>query len=271
MWSFSHLRSMFLDRVIHSGESLGDHTHTHTYTNRYDASLTSTVRDVTHTESRSVFHVPVSPSAARSTFDPSILSGMKQFGVPLETLRERNQGEPIPLVLRACAEYLEQHGKHMEQLLTCTVDSQGVGLKISSQFPPTLFMLRQVKPYESWTITVTVTVPCVAIFGFNSCPLRRSNYKQYTYISTLENEWLCIYSIHVLSVVSLTGLEVLGIFRRAPNNATVHQIKNKFDAGELRTRQLLVYCVYHCYSRKLLALTTFVTFQLSWQWIVFVQ
>ena len=58
-----------------------------------------------------MFHVSVGSSAARTTFGPT---GIKQFGVPLETLRKRNQGEPVPLVLRTCAEYLEQNGKHNE-------------------------------------------------------------------------------------------------------------------------------------------------------------
>ena len=69
---------------------------------RYDQGLKTQVRDVTHSESRSVFHVPSTPTT--TTFDPyedfEVIVSTKQFGVPLERLRERNGGEPIPQVAR---------------------------------------------------------------------------------------------------------------------------------------------------------------------------
>ena len=84
---------------------------------RYDQSLRTPVRAVTHTESRSVFHVPATPTAANE-FDPyedyEVIVSTKQFGVPLERLRERNGGDPIPPVLRQCVDFVEKVGMNVE-------------------------------------------------------------------------------------------------------------------------------------------------------------
>lgn len=107
---------------------------------RHDQSLTTPVRDVTHTDSRSVFHVPTSPTQFGGLDEEfEVIVSTKQFGVPLERLKERNGGDPIPFVLRCCVEFVEQ-----------------------------------------------------------------------------------------------TGMEVEGVFRRAPNTVTMHQIKKKFDLGKDR-------------------------------------
>ena len=49
---------------------------------RYDNGLTTSVRDVAHTDSRSVFHTPLSPGALAEV--SSDLLSTKQFGVHLE-------------------------------------------------------------------------------------------------------------------------------------------------------------------------------------------
>ena len=84
---------------------------------RYDQSLKTPVRDVTHSESRSVFHVPSTPTSVTSaTFDEDfeVIVSTKQFGVPLERLRERNRGDPIPHVLRQCMDFIEKMGMEVE-------------------------------------------------------------------------------------------------------------------------------------------------------------
>ena len=87
------------------------------YACRYDQSLKAPVRDVTHSESRSVFHVPSTPTT--TTPDPyyedfEVIVSTKQFGVPLERLRERNGGDPIPQVLRQCVEFVQRMGMEVE-------------------------------------------------------------------------------------------------------------------------------------------------------------
>ena len=72
---------------------------------------------VTHSESRSVFHVPSTPTSATSAnFDEDfeVIVSTKQFGVPLERLRERNDGNPIPPVLRQCVDFVQRMGLEVE-------------------------------------------------------------------------------------------------------------------------------------------------------------
>lgn len=76
------------------------------------------MRAVTQSESRSVFHVPSTPTT-KSNFDSidedfEIIVSTKQFGVPLERLRERNGGDPIPQVLRQCVEFVQRTGMEVE-------------------------------------------------------------------------------------------------------------------------------------------------------------
>ena len=73
------------------------------------------VRDVTHSESRSVFHVPTTPTGYNNAYeDFEVIVATKQFGVPLERLRERNGGDPVPPVLRQCVEFIERCGMEVE-------------------------------------------------------------------------------------------------------------------------------------------------------------
>ena len=82
---------------------------------RYDQGLKTPVRDmVTHSESRSVFHVPSTPTSATFDEDFEVIVSTKQFGVPLERLRERNDGDPIPPVLRQCIDFLQRMGLEVE-------------------------------------------------------------------------------------------------------------------------------------------------------------
>ena len=46
--------------------------------------------------------------------------------------------------------------------------------------------------------------------------------------------------IHVYVTFVRLGLDVLGIFRRTPSNALVHQIKGRFDAGETVVFKMIV-------------------------------
>ncbi len=68
--------------------------------------LTTPIRDVTRTESRSVFHVPV--GGAKVTPAPSPKTQV--FGVPLEDLRSRYNGDPVPDVLKMCVHSIEEEG-----------------------------------------------------------------------------------------------------------------------------------------------------------------
>ena len=73
------------------------------------------MRDVTHTESRSTFHVPATPTTLDGAYDDyEVIVSTKQFGVPLERLKERNGGDPIPPVLRQCVEFVESVGMNVE-------------------------------------------------------------------------------------------------------------------------------------------------------------
>ncbi|XP_064396567.1 rho GTPase-activating protein 8-like isoform X2 [Halichondria panicea] len=72
---------------------------------RYDLTLTTPIRDVTKLESRSVFHVPV--SAVNSPPPPL---DTQQFGVPLDDLRVRYNGDPVPPVLKMCVHAIEEKG-----------------------------------------------------------------------------------------------------------------------------------------------------------------
>ncbi len=71
----------------------------------------SQIRNVAKTDSRSMFHVPASPSTRKHSTAGSAAppSSTQQFGVSLSTLEERGNGE-LPLVIRACTEYLEKEG-----------------------------------------------------------------------------------------------------------------------------------------------------------------
>ena len=46
--------------------------------------------------------------------DFEVIVATKQFGVPLERLRERNGGDPVPPVLRQCVEFIERSGMEVE-------------------------------------------------------------------------------------------------------------------------------------------------------------
>lgn len=80
---------------------------------RFDAKLMSQIRNVTHTESRSLFHVP-----ATSPTPPPMDSGAgdttRQFGVHLSQLKDHGGGGAgqffLPLVVKSCVEYLEKEG-----------------------------------------------------------------------------------------------------------------------------------------------------------------
>ena len=74
------------------------------------------MRDVTHSESRSVFHVPTAPTAEYNNAydDFEVIVSTKQFGVPLERLRERHDGDAIPPVLRQCVEFVQSKGMEIE-------------------------------------------------------------------------------------------------------------------------------------------------------------
>ncbi len=72
----------------------------------YDLTLTTPIRDVTKLESRSVFHVPV--SAVNSPPPPL---DTQQFGVPLDDLRVRYNGDPVPPVLKMCVHAIEEKGE----------------------------------------------------------------------------------------------------------------------------------------------------------------
>ena len=46
--------------------------------------------------------------------DYEVIVSTKQFGVPLERLKERNGGDPIPAVLKQCVEFVEGMGMNVE-------------------------------------------------------------------------------------------------------------------------------------------------------------
>ena len=60
---------------------------------------------MTHRESRSVFHVPVGVSNS-----PPPPPDTQQFGVRLDELRGRYDGDPVPPVLKICVQAIEERG-----------------------------------------------------------------------------------------------------------------------------------------------------------------
>lgn len=92
--------------------------HTLNHTPRYDLTLTTSVRDVIQPESRSVFHVPV--SAANVTSEPFTAStSTRQFGVGLEELRAQQGGDPVPLVIKMCVQFIKKRGKSSVHVTVC--------------------------------------------------------------------------------------------------------------------------------------------------------
>lgn len=72
----------------------------------------SQIRNVTHTESRSMFHVSATSPAYPPADSGSAPDSTRQFGVHLSKLKERSgEGEGfLPLVIKSCVEFLEKEG-----------------------------------------------------------------------------------------------------------------------------------------------------------------
>ncbi|XP_065909987.1 rho GTPase-activating protein 1-like [Dysidea avara] len=81
----------------------------------YDAQLKYKIPQ--HSEPSSRFYSALDESATNTT---------QQFGVPLSVLQERNGGDPIPLVVRSCVEYLEQEGLEVEGIFRRTTGQGSV-------------------------------------------------------------------------------------------------------------------------------------------------